>query len=276
MSQQGSNFSSQSIAELIENLNGVADEIRETIENLSDLERREKAKGSPVGSGQYSLDVIADDILHKRIKDFPGYIISEERELDKSKIDSSELILVVDPVDGSTNASRKIGYWSFSAALVQSGSVIAGLIVDQVTGRKFIATQDQAAILMDQNGESKILGVPQIGQTDLGSRADNFSGSLICFNSHEGPSIPFRHLRHFGSSALSICDVAVGGLDAYIDDEDVLLRPWDLLAAEYIAKSAGCKVLRRDSSGVLAATGVLVTSSEALLEDFEKLFPHFF
>ena len=58
--------------------------------------------------------------------------------------------------------------------------------------------------------------------------------------------------------------------------EDVLLKPWDLLAAEYIAEKAGCKVLRRDSEGLMAATGVFVTRSESLIGHFQKLFPHFF
>jgi|GEM_PF-6089561 len=276
MNPNQTSFSEKNVNKLIADLIEVSHEIRTTIDDLDDDKRRSKVDNSIMGSNQYELDVIADEILHKHINDFPGYIISEERELDKSRIESSDLILVVDPVDGSTNASRKIGYWSFSAALVQSGSVIAGLVVDQVTNRKFIATQNGGAKLVDGNGKVTTLDGSQFSTFDVGNRADNFSGSLICFNSHEGPSIPFRHLRHFGSSALAICDVAARGLDAYIDDEDVLLRPWDLLAAEFIAKSAGCNVLRRDSSGIFAATGVLVTNSESLLVDFEGIFPHFF
>ncbi len=273
MSQEMNVLEEKEILELIEKLIGVADEIRERVESMNNGDRRKKVDGI---SNQYEIDILADKILHDHISNFPGYIISEERELDKSKIDSNELILVVDPIDGSTNASRKIGYWSFSAALVHRGSVIAGLVVDQVTQRKFVATQKDEVKVLDKDGKSTKLDGTHIERNEVGNRADNFSGSLIYFNSHEGPSIPFRHLRHFGSTALAICDVARGGLDAYIDDENILLKPWDLLAAEYIAIQAGCEVLRRDSNGILAATGVLVSRSKVLLDDFKKLFPHFF
>ena len=203
-------------------------------------------------------------------------MISEERELDQSEIASNELFLVIDPIDGSTNASRRIGYWSFSAALVNGGEVVAGLVVDQVTMRKFIATKDGGAILLDKEGNKQKLDPALFVREDVGSNSDNFENSLIYFNSHKGPSTKFRHLRHFGSSALAICDVAAGSLDAYIDGAAMLLRPWDLLAGEYIAKSAGCKVLRRDSQGIMDNTGVLVARSEVLLRDFEKLFPDFY
>ena len=227
-------------------------------------------------ANQYLIDVLADEIVQDDFSDFPGYVVSEEQELDKLKLENNSLLLVVDPVDGSTNASRDIGYWCFSAALVFSGTVIAGVVVDQVSRRVFKATRDSTALLRFADGTEVDLSVLNDKSVSVGNKADNFANALICFNSHEGPSIPFRHLRHFGSSALAICDVARGGFDAYIDDEDVLLRPWDLLASEYIAIKSGCSVLRRDSIGLMAATGVLVSRSESLISDFESIFPHFF
>lgn len=266
----------QEVDTLIDQLVDTASRIRFRINDLPSDTRRSRSKETSKFSNQFEIDVIADNIVHDDFADFDGYIVSEERELDKAKMEANEMLLVVDPVDGSTNASRNIGYWSFSAALVYSGQVIAGVVVDQVSRRVFVAKNNNSAYMISSNGEMAVLDKESFGQTEVGSLADNFSAALICFNSHEGPSIPFRHLRHFGSSALAICDVACGGLDAYIDDEDVLLRPWDILAAEYIAKASGCQVYRRDSEGLMAATGVLVCRSESLKTDFRGLFPHFF
>ena len=264
------------VDKIIDQLIDTASRIRQQINDMDLKVRRKKTQGQARFANQYELDVLADNIVHDDFADFPGYIVSEERELDKAQLEKNSMLLVVDPVDGSTNASHNIGYWCFSAALIWEGHVIAGVVVDQVSRRVFVATEDRGATMTLSDGSKRILDPNNFDQEDVGSPADNFSSSLICFSSHEGPSIPFRHLRHFGSSALAICDTACGGFDAYIDDEDVLLKPWDLLAAEYIAEKAGCKVLRRDSEGLMAATGVFVTRSESLIGHFQKLFPHFF
>ena len=88
--------------------------------------------------------------------------------------------------------------------------------------------------------------------------------------------MPFRHLRNYGSTALGICDVARAAIDIYVDDKDIMLNPWDLLAAEYIAKMAGATVLRRDSTGILSATGVMAYRAFTLDDDLKKIFPEFF
>lgn len=252
----------------------VAGQIRNAVESM-DLEVRRRRTNNGRFSNQYELDVIADNIVHEAFADFAGYVVSEEREMDKTEVENNPLLLVVDPVDGSTNASHSLGYWCFSAALMFDGRVVAGVVVDQVSGRVYSATQHGRAKLLVPNISVRDLASEPINE-DVGTLADNFSSSVICFNTHEGPSIPFRHLRHVGSSALAICDVASGGFDAYIDDEDVLLKPWDVLAAEYIALRSGCRVLRRDSSGLMAATGVMVLRSQSLETAFQQLFPHFF
>lgn len=270
------NITDIEIEALLTNLIKTARKIKDAVNELDGTQLKAKSTGSDKYSNQYQIDVIADEIIHNQLHDFPGYILSEERQIDKATMEASSLVLVVDPIDGSTNAAHGINYWCFSAALVFLGKVIAAVVVDQTNDRTFIARKNKPAEIIDSNGTMKILDPKSFPNSNVGTPADNFSSAVINFSTHEGPSIPFRHLRHFGASALSICDVAAGNLDAYIDDEDVMLKPWDLLAAEFIARSAGCEVLRRDSQGIMAASGVLVTRSKSLLRDFEKLFPHFF
>ncbi len=250
-------------------------EIRKQIENMSPSDRRKRT--SNLGfTNQYEIDVLADEIVHDHLSDFEGYILSEEREVSKKDVEGNDFIFVIDPIDGSTNAAHSVGYWCFSAALLYKGEVVGAVVVDQVNHRIFRATLDNVVSLKNKQGLQLDLTNQSNDHEDVGTRADNFSSAVICFTTHEGPSIPFRHFRHFGASALSICEVAAGFIDAYIDDEDILLKPWDLLAAEFIAKKAGCTVIRRDSDGLLAATGVFVTHSETLVEAFKDIFPNFF
>ncbi|HMS24636.1 MAG TPA: inositol monophosphatase family protein [Acidimicrobiia bacterium] len=250
--------------------------IRGAIDNMDSVTRRAKTHGLNVPTNQYELDVLADNIVHDDFSNFSGYVVSEEREVNEAEVKNSLLLLVVDPVDGSTNASHGLGYWCFSAALVYNGNVVAGVVVDQVTGRIFRATEHGGATLTLPTGTVRSLDSLQFRQEDVGTIADSFASSTICFTSHGASPHIFRHLRNFGASALAICDVASGGFDAYIDDDDVMLKPWDILAALYIAQRSGCTVLRRDSDDIMAPTGVLVSRSETLLSDFQTLFPDFF
>jgi fructose-1,6-bisphosphatase/inositol monophosphatase family enzyme len=258
--------------EFIDTSLAVAASIRENVLLLTDNERREKSTSTEF-SNQYAIDVTADEICQSGYSHFGGYVLSEERTIDKAQLESSEQVIVVDPIDGSTNASKGLPYWSFSAAFVDKGNVSAAVVVDQGSQRVFCATSSKSTL---QSLDRDPIDLAEIHAGETGTRANNFASATICFNSHDGPSIPFRHLRNFGSSALAICDVAAGGFDAYIDDEDILLKPWDLLAAEFIAQQAGCVVRRRDSSGIFAATGVLVARSKELLGEFSHIFPTFF
>lgn len=263
------------IDRIVDQLIDTASRIRVAIDKMDSVTRRAKTQGPNSGSNQYELDVLADNIVHDDFSSFSGYILSEEREVDKEQLISNSLLFVVDPVDGSTNASHGLGYWCFSAALVYKQIVVGAVVVDQVTGRIFSATERQVSLL-SKDGSVRDLSPHQFRQEEVGTVADNFASSTICFTSHGASSHIFRHLRNFGASALAICDVASGGFDAYIDDDDVMLKSWDILAALYIAQRSGCTVLRRDSDDIMAPTGVLVSRSQSLINDFHEIFPDFF
>lgn len=256
----------------------IAYKIRAAI-NTVDLDTRRSYAINPDYShaNQYEIDVIADVILQQSCKGFKGVVISEERPIDRDALQNNPLWLVVDPIDGSTNASKGLGYWSFSASLVSNGIVIGAVVVDQTTGNVYRASGLGGVTYRNvKNGLTTNLMDINLTNSSPGNIANNFVSSTIYFNTHGAPPMQFRHLRHFGSSALGICDVARAALDVYVDDKDILLNPWDLLAAEYIAKMAGATVKRRDASGILAATGVLVYRSFALDEDLQTIFPDFF
>ncbi|MFN8016417.1 MAG: inositol monophosphatase family protein [Acidimicrobiia bacterium] len=250
----------------------IATSIRNKINNL-ELKKR-KIRTIDV-SNQYAIDLVADNTIDEYLIDFPGYVISEEREINKNEIENNELIVVIDPIDGSSNASRGIGYWSFSAALVYRGKVQLGVVVDQVQGWRYTANEyENPKLKITDNYEIDLLNDVDINNS-FGTKANNYSSSIICFNSHDGPEVSFRHLRNYGSSALSICHVASGSIDAYIDGEDIMLKPWDLLAGEYISKKSSCFISRRDSQGLFAATGVLISKNVDLYNELKKIFVYF-
>lgn len=256
----------------------IAYKIRSAI-NTIDLETRRSYAVNSTGahSNQYEIDIIADVILQQSCQGFKGCVISEERPIDRDQLNNNPLWLIVDPIDGSTNASKGLSYWSFSAALVSNGLVVGGVVVDQTTGNVYRASGIGGVTYKNvKTGLVENLMDSNLTNTNHGGIANNFVSSIVYFNSHSTPPMPFRHLRNLGSCALGICEVARSALDIYVDDKDIMLNPWDLLAAEYIAKMAGTSVLRRDVQGILSSSGILAYRAFTLNDDLQKVFPEYF
>ena len=57
---------------------------------------------------------------------------------------------IVDPIDGTRNFVRGIGYWAVLVALEEDGVITAGVIHQPVSGEVYRARRGQGAWLGDQ------------------------------------------------------------------------------------------------------------------------------
>jgi fructose-1,6-bisphosphatase/inositol monophosphatase family enzyme len=154
-------------------------------------------------------------------------VLSEESGLTGGE---SDVIVVLDPLDGSTNASHRISWWATSLCAVDEDGLAAAVVVDLVHGVRYEATRGGGARAVP--GEAL---VPS-GQEVLGESIVGLSG------------LPARHLgwrqfRALGASALDLCAVADGRLDAYVDCSVDAHGPWDYLGATLICREAGAVVV---------------------------------
>ena len=108
--------------------------VRSSVEGLSSADRL----GGGDRSGQYRLDLVADaDVVDSLLA--AGYnVLSEESGFHDQ---GASLTVVVDPVDGSTNASRGLPWWASSFSLVAEvdGALtpVASLVADHGSGAVF-------------------------------------------------------------------------------------------------------------------------------------------
>jgi len=142
---------------------------------------------------------------------------------------------IVDPLDGTTNYSRRLPCFCTSIALSHHGEVILGVVYDPLRDNLFQAERGKGAYL---NGES--LRVSQVG-----SLADALVGLDWARAQAEREiiaqlvgrmALQVRTLRTLGAAALGLCYVAAGWLDAYFHFS---LRPWDAAAGALIVQEAG-------------------------------------
>ncbi len=181
---------------------------------------------SGIREGQYAVDLDADaaclDELYRA-----GYrVLSEESGVTGPPGSDSAPIVVVDPLDGSTNASRRIPWYASALCLVDDDGPAAALVVNHATGERFSAVRGGGGA--ERDGAS----ISPSGQTELAASILGVSGLPT---HHYG----WAQFRALGASAPDICAVACGVTDAWCDMHDDGHGVWDYLASVLIVQEAG-------------------------------------
>lgn len=181
---------------------------------------------------QYTHDVSADEAALNLLADVDVSVLSEETGLHNP---GRDITVVIDPVDGSTNASMHLPWYATSLAAVRDGDLIASTVVNLPTGTTFRALRGEGATVD--------------GQPMSASNAADIASSIIGINGYPAVAPGSQQFRALGATALDMAFVAAGRLDAYVDYTTDQLAPWDYLGALLLCQEAGAvcdDVLDRD------------------------------
>ena len=196
--------------------------VSETVERIRGPDRRAKT-GRP---GQYALDVLADAAALKVLHSAPVKVMSEESG--SSGDNGSDLTVVIDPVDGSTNCSRGISYWATSLCAVDDDGPLAAFVVNQASRDYMTAVRGGGAYRNGQRVEP--------------SDRTRVEDAVVALAGLPARILPWQQFRALGSAALALCDVASGGLDGYVDGGS-WHAPWDYLGGYLMCLEAGARVV---------------------------------
>ncbi len=180
---------------------------------------------SGIREGQYAVDLDADaaclDVLYAA-----GFrVLSEESGITGPPGSSSAPIVVVDPLDGSTNASRHVPWFASALCLVDADGPAVGVVVNHATRQRFVGVRGGVA---ECDGRS----IRPNRTTRIGDAVLGVSGLP---DHHYG----WAQFRALGASAPDICAVASGVTDAWCDMVDGGHGVWDYLASVVIIEAAG-------------------------------------
>lgn len=167
-------------------------------------------------------------------------VISEEAYTGKENI-KSEYLWVIDPLDGTTNFSKRIPRFSCSIALVHNGKSIVGVVYNPITNELFYAEKDKGAWLNNESlhvSPTKILKEAVICIDSGYSSLKERNKGVEVFKILAGHT---RGIRLTASAALDLCDVAYGRYDAYICPAGPRFSGWDFAAGGLILNEAGGK-----------------------------------
>ena len=205
--------------------------------------------------GQYSLDLVADTAALEVLQRADVGVLSEESGFHHP---DRELWIALDPVDGSTNASRGLPWYASSLCAVDADGPRVAVVVNLATGDRFEAVRGGGATLNEA----------PIRPTSCARLADAIVGVTWFPPVHPG----CRQVRAMGAAALDLCAVACGSTDAYIDFSRDAHSPWDYLGGLLVCLEAGAVVAEptgRDlvTRGVGDRRVVVAAATQSLLDE---------
>ncbi len=213
---------------------------------------------SGLREGQYAVDLDVDEVCVRPLLAAGFDVLSEESGLQQQGAQLGADVVVVDPLDGSTNASLGLPWCATALCLVSDGVPTVAMVSNLATGDRYTAVKSRGA---NRNGRPILVGP-----------ASSLSGSIIAVNGLPSAHWGWQQFRAMGAAALDIAAVARGGFDGYVDTTTDSHGVWDYLASVLILEEAGgCAVdaLGRDLT-VLdheARRTPVVASNAALLDE---------
>ena len=184
--------------------------------------------------GQHQGDIDADKVGIEVLTGYGFTVFSEESGFTTatSAGPCAGVIAVIDPVDGSTNASKGIPFYAVSLCAVANGKPIVAFVRNLVSGDTYFA---------EEGGGSTKNGLPISP-----SSVTEVSRAVIGLNGYSDKHLGWAQCRSFGSAALELCMVAEGSLDGYADLSKASLASWDILGGILICLESGATVICQD------------------------------
>ena len=206
---------------VLQSLNQVAERVAAELDDLVDWGE------AGTRDGQHHSDLAADEVAVDSLLRAGFGVLSEESGLHRS---DRSIIVVLDPVDGSTNASLHLPWFATSLCAVDDDGPLAAVVRNQASGVVFEA----------ERGSGATIGGRPVRPAEVASLADAVVGVNGLPHAHLG----WAQYRALGAAALDLCAVASGSLHAYLDCVDPPSHaPWDYLGGMLVCSEAGCPVV---------------------------------
>ena len=215
--------------------------IRDVLAESPTIAERVRETGTRGSGGDRTLEIdqAAEDAVFDELSKLQCSFTAISEERGEVDFGSRDVLVVIDPIDGSLNAKRGLPQFALSVAVADGptmADVLFGFVYDFGPGEEWVAWRGRGASLdgrpldptlgerRDRAGRLEILGVEQADP-----RWVVRSGDALLERAHR--------LRAIGSIAVSLCQVAAARMDALAS----LLpcRAVDVAAGQLIVREGG-------------------------------------
>ena len=188
------------------------------------------------------------------------------------KTPASNLVWVVDPLDGTTNFIHQYAPYAVSIALLRGKEILLGVVYEICQDECFYAWKDGGAFVERGNDKGERVNVK------LQVTANRIDDALLCvqlpYNSEAYKPV-VKHLidrlygnvgsiRMCGSAAMALCYVAAGRLDGYVEK---YIGQWDFMAGALMVEEAGGKVTDYQGSDDFTQGNSVVATNGIVQQD---------
>ena len=171
-------------------------------------------------------------IIKRRL---PEAIVLGE-ELSPTAISSKGIVVIADPLDGTTNFLHGYPEYSVSIAIARNGVLCAGVVLNVPRGEEFTATRDRGAFLNGKRIRVSNLREPNRALIGTGFPFKNIEKLPVYLDQFSLVMRGTAGIRRAGSAALDLSNVACGRFDAFWE---LVLAPWDVAAGILMVREAG-------------------------------------
>ncbi len=194
------------------------------------------------GDNTLEIDQMAEDVVFaelQKLHDAGARFTAVSEEAGVVDFGDPDLLVVIDPIDGSTNAKRGLPHFALSVAVAEGSTmadVVFGFVQDFGPDEEWMATRGEGAqldgVALDcsigerrtVDGKLEVLGIESADPRWVVQSADALADTA-------------HRLRAIGAIAVSLCQVAAGRFDAMASLKRC--RAVDAAAAQLIVREAG-------------------------------------
>lgn len=161
-----------------------------------------------------------------------------------ARVGNSGLQWVIDPLDGTTNFTRRIPFYATSIAVRSGeGTWLAAAVCAPALETTWSAAPGSGAFVETGSAREEL-------PVHLLESSARVLGTGLSYDANHrrrqlrelgGLMVDYTDMRRFGAAAIDLCLVAQGSLDAFVED-DLAVHDW--AAGALIAEEAGAQVRR--------------------------------
>jgi myo-inositol-1(or 4)-monophosphatase len=193
--------------------------------------------------------------------------LAEEKYKDNP---NSDLMWIIDPIDGTTNFVHNLPMYSISVALWHNGKIVIGIIYE-ITSQECFWTHSEIGPVYINNSPIRVSLAKTLSESVLatGFPPRNFPRLNEYFEHFKYFMTNTHGIRRLGSAAMDLAYVACGRCDGFFEYN---LSPWDVAAGAYLVQKAGGTVTDFSGGGNFLHGGEILASNTWIHKEFIKHF----
>ncbi|MGI8400742.1 MAG: inositol monophosphatase family protein [Gemmatimonadaceae bacterium] len=197
------------------------------------------------------------EIVGRRLPD--ALMLGEE--LSPNALSHSGIVVIADPLDGTTNFLHGYPEYAVSIGVAREGEICAGVVLNVPRGEEFTAVRGGGAFL--NGARIRVSGLREPGRALIGTgfpfrTVEQLPTYVTQFSLVAAGT---AGIRRAGAAALDLASVACGRFDAFWE---LTLAPWDVAAGMLLVQEAGGVVSDLVGNPARPIGGALVAGNPAM------------